>query len=199
MNVDEFLSELYGDELSDMFAGNRNSKEESRIKLLPLMNTGMTYAYAKYKIAYDTVQLMVTADVEDYTISEEDFLAVDAVVNAYGRELEDTEVQILGKQLHFYDPEEAELQVVYKTKPVKFTIAQDDEDVDIVLPDLLIPWLKAYTCHRFFASMKTEEGLLAAANFLNQATVCEQMFMNTNTTNEYTAHTNTKLCSRGFP
>jgi hypothetical protein len=47
--------------------------------------------------------------------------------------------------------------------------------------------------------MKTEEGLLAAANFLGQANVCEQMFVNTNTTNEYTARTNTKLCSRGFP
>lgn len=198
MTVDEFLTELYADELSDMFAGNRNSKEESRAKLFPLMNTGMTYAYAKYKIAYDTEQLNVTADVADYQVQDTDFLAVDAVVNAYGRELEDTEVRILGKSLHFYDPEEAELQIVFKTKPVKFTEAQDDEAVDVALPELLVPWLRAYVCHRFFASMKTEEALAQAANFLSQAQTCEAMFERTNTTNEFTAKTNTKLCSRGF-
>lgn len=198
MTVDEFLSELYGDELSDMFAGNRNAKEDGRVKLLPLMNVGMTYAYAKYKIAYDTEQLLVTADVADYTVQDADFLSVDAVVNAYGRELDDTEVQILGKSLHFYDPEEAELQIVFKTKPEKFTLAQDDEAVDVALPELLIPWLKAYTCYRYFAPMKGEAEQAKALDFFNQAAICEAMFERTNTTREFTPRTNTKLCGRGF-
>jgi hypothetical protein len=88
--------------------------------------------------------------------------------------------------------------VIYKLRHVKYTLAQDDALTLIDLPEMLIPWLKAHVCHRYFASMKTEEALAKAADFLNQTMLCEQVYMNTNTTNEFTAPTNRKMEARGF-
>jgi len=198
MTVDEFLVELYNDELSDVFAGNRNAKVESRPKLLPLINTGMNYAYATYKINFTTTQLVVTADLKAYTLPETDILAITAIYNSYGRELEATEVSILGKELYFPVPDNVELQVEYKTKPTKFTVAQDDTAVQLVLPDLLIPWLRAYVASRYFASMKTDEAVGKSVDFQNQATRHEQIYQMTNTTNEYSSASNNRLGGRGF-
>jgi hypothetical protein len=46
--------------------------------------------------------------------------------------------------------------------------------------------------------MKTESALVKAADFLAQAMLAENIFMQTNTTNEFTAPTNRKIESRGF-
>lgn len=199
MTIEEFLQELYRDELSDMFPGNRmNANVESRPKLLPLMNTAMAYAYAKWKVKYASEMLDVVAGTTEYTLAATDVLAVIELINVYGTEIPQDEYQVLGSTIYFPNPQTQTLEVVYKTKHVKYVEAQDDSLVELDLPEMLVPWLKAYVCHRYFASMKTEGALAKAADFLGQAQMCEQVFMNTNTTNEYTAPTNHKMLSRGF-
>jgi len=198
MTIDEFLQELYGDELSDMFAGNRNSAVESRPKLLPLMNTAMAYAYAKWKIKYSSEMINVVEDTYEYTLVATDLLAVTRLVNVYGLDVSSTDYQVLGQVITFPYPITQQLEVVYQVKHTKYTLAQDDTLTDLVLPDMLVPWLKAYVCHRYFASMKSEAALAKAADFLQQALVCENMFVQTNTTNEFTAPTNSKISVRGF-
>jgi hypothetical protein len=198
MTIDEFLQELYGDELSDHFAGNRNSLVESRPKLLPLLNSSMAYAYSKWKCAFSSEMLDITADVNEYTLEALDVLQVTQLVNVYGLDVPTSDYQVLGQQIYFPYPETQTLEVIYKIKHTKYTIEQDDEAVDLVLPEMLVPWLKAYVCHRYFAPMKTESALLKAADFLAQAMMCENVFVQTNTTNEFTAPTNRKMESRGF-
>lgn len=198
MTIDELLQEMYGDELSDIFAGNRNSLVESRPKLLPLINTAMAYAYSKWKCAYDSEMLTTVEDTNEYTLAATNVLQVTQLVNVYGLDVPQSDYQVLGKTIYFPYPENQELEVVFKTTHVKYTVAQDDEAVTLELPDMLVPWLKAYVCHRYFASMKTESALAKAADFLAQAMVCEQMYVQTNTTNEFTAPTNTKIDARGF-
>jgi hypothetical protein len=199
MTIEEFLQELYGDELSDMFTGNRtNALLESRGKLLPLMNTAMIYAYAKWKIKYDSELVSVVEGTNEYTLAATDVLSVIQIVNVYGLDVPQSEYQVLGQSIYFPYPQTQQLEVVYKVKHTKYTTAQDDALVDLELPDLLGPWLKAYVCHRFFASMKTESAVAKATDFLAQAMMAENMFINTNTTNEFTAVNNEKLSARGF-
>jgi hypothetical protein len=208
MKIEEFLQELYVDELSDMFAGNRNNALEGRPKLLPLMNTAMAYAYAKWKIKYGSYMLDVSADVNEYEIPVSvgtdpnivyyNVLQIVQLVNVYGLDVPQSQWQALERKIYFPYPETQTLEVIYKEPHIKYTVAQDDAMVDLVLPEMLVPWLKAYVCHRYFASQKNEASLAKAADFLGQAMVCEQMFLNTNTTNEFTAPVNEKLSSRGF-
>lgn len=197
MKIEEFLQELYNDELSDMFAGNRNTILESRPKLLPLMNTAMSYAYSKWKVKYDSYMLTLTADVNEYEIPG-NLLQIVELINVYGKELPQSEYQVLGRNIYFPYPEAQTLEVIFKVPHVKYTIAQDDSLTDLELPEMLVPWLKAYVCHRYFASMKNETALAKAADFLVQAQMCEQSFINTNTTNEFTAPVTDKLSARGF-
>lgn len=198
MYVDEFLTELYSDELSDLFVGNRHIPADSRPKLFPLMNTGMMYAYSKWKIKYASEMLSVVEDTNEYTLAATDLLQVSQLINVYGLEVPTSEYQVLGQVIYFPYPETQTLEVVYKVKPTKFTTAQDDETTELELPLMLIPWLKAYVAHRYFASMKTESAVAKAADFLAQAMMCENMFLQTNTTNEFTPDTNGKIESRGF-
>jgi hypothetical protein len=199
MTIEEFLQEMYRDELSDMFPGNRmNANVESRPKLLPLINTAMAYAYAKWKCKYASEMLDVVEGTTEYTLAATDVLAVIELINVYGMEVPQSEYQALGSTIYFPNPQTQTLEVVYKPKHVKYVEAQDDSLVELDLPEMLVPWLKAYVCHRYFASMKTEGALAKAADFLGQAQMCEQAFMNTNTTNEYTAPVNSKMTSRGF-
>lgn len=209
MKIEEFLQELYNDELSDMFAGNRNTVSESRPKLLPLINTAMTYAYAKWKVKYGSYMLTTTADVNEYEIPASEgvlpnptvyynVLQIVEIINVYGKELPQSEYQVLGRKIYFPYPEAQTLEVVFKVPHTKYTVAQDDALTELELPEMLVPWLKAYVCHRYFASMKTEPALAKAADFLSQAQMCEQTFINTNTTNEFTAAVVDKMTSRGF-
>lgn len=198
MTIDELLQEMYGEELSDMFAGNRNAAVESRGKLLPLLNTSMAYAYAKWKVAYSSTMLDVVEGTTEYVLTPTDILQITQLVNVYGQDVPQNEYEVLGQTLYFPFPVTQQLEVVYKTKHVKYSLAQDDAAVVLVLPDMLVPWLKAYTAHRYFASMKTESALAKAADFLSQAMLCENMFVQTNTTNEFTAPTNRKMEARGF-
>lgn len=198
MTIEEFLQELYGDELSDMFAGNRNSAVESRPKLLPLMNTAMIYAYSKWKIKYDSEMLAVVEGTNEYTLAATDVLAIIQLVNVYGLDVPQSEYQVLGQTIYFPYPQTQQIEVIYKVKHTNYTVAQDDALVDLELPDLLVPWLKAYVCHRYFASMKTESAVAKATDFLAQALMAENFFVQTNTTNEFTAPTNAKMFARGF-
>lgn len=198
MTIDEFLQQLYGEELSDMFAGNRNSKIESRPKLIPLINVGLQYAYAKYKLDYDSLLLSVSEGVTEYVLDAEDILQVIQVINVYGQELPSTEYQVLGQRIYFPFPRTQELEVVYKTKPEMLSVTQDDEDTVLELPDALIPWLKAFVCYRYFASMANETGAAKAAHFFTLALAAEEFYVNTNTTNEFTAPTTDKMSARGF-
>ena len=203
MTVDEFLVELYGDELSDMFVGNRNSKIESRGKLFPLMNTAMLYAYATFKIRLATVQLQVLDGTDVYVLLDgltprTDVLAITRVINTYGRELKPDEVTILGQTLTFPNPQTVELQVEYKVKPVRFTEEQDDEDVILDLPDLLVPWMRAFVAARIFMSQKTEEALAKGTHLMTQAKLMENLYTSTNTSNEFTLPDSSKMRLRGF-
>jgi hypothetical protein len=199
MTIEEFLQELYHDELSDMFPANRpNAVIESRSKLFPLMNSAMTYAYAKWKCKYSSEMLEVVEGTNEYTLAATDLLAIIELVNVYGKEVSQSDYQVLGQSIYFPYPQNQTLEVVYKVKHVKYTLAQDDALTALDLPEMLVPWLKAYVCHRYFASMKTEGALAKAADFLSQSMMCEQVFMNTNTTHEFTAPVNMKLYERGF-
>ena len=198
MTLEELFQELYADELSDMFAGNRHNPADSRAKLIPLLNTSMRYAYAKWKCAYDSEMISVVEDTTHYTLVATNVLQITQLVNVYGLDVPQSEYEVLGQEIYFPYPETQTLEVVYKSKHVNWVAAQDDHFVEVVLPDMLIPWLKAYTCHRYFASMKTESALVKAADFLAQAMLCENIFMQTNTTGEFTAPTNRKIESRGF-
>lgn len=206
MNVAEFLLDLANDELSDMFIGNRNNAVENRAKLLPLMNKAMTQAYAKYMIAWSSIQLVVTADTKSYDLTDDaismpnlDPLAVVEVINSYGRVLTPSECRVQGNILYFPNPTDTELQVVFKTKPVRFTVEQEDEEVILDLPELLIPWMSSWVAGRTFISRKDEASVAAGAKMLSLAQTFEDAFTGTNTTNEYTREDNSKLCSRGFP
>jgi len=198
MTIEELLQEMYGEELSDLFVGNRHNPADSRPKLIPLLNTSMAYAYAKWKCAYDSEMLTILEDTNEYTLAATNVLQVTQLVNVYGLDISQDQYQVLGSQIYFPYPENQTVEVVFKTSHAKYTVAQDDSLVDLVLPEMLVPWLKAYTAHRYFASMKTESALVKAADFLAQAMLCENIFMQTNTTNEFTAPTNRKIESRGF-
>lgn len=199
MTLEEFFQELFRDELSDLFPGNRmNANVESRPKLLPLLNTSMAYAYAKWQCKYSSEMLDVVADTTEYTLAATDVLAVVQLINVYGIDVPQSEYQVLGSTIYFPSPQTQTLEVIYKPKHIKYVEAQDDSLVELDLPEMLVPWLKAYVCHRYFASMKTEGALAKAADFLGQAQMAEQVFMNTNTTNEYTAPMNRKFTARGF-
>jgi hypothetical protein len=198
MTIEELLQELYADELSDSFAGNRVNPLEGRAKLLTLLNSAMAYAYAKYKVKYESTMLAVTEDTTTYTLYEPDLLQVTELINVYGLEVPVDEYQVLGSSIYFPYPKTQTLEVVYKTKPTKFTADQTDADVELELPDLLVPWLKAYVCHRYYASMASETGATKAAHFLALATMAEEVYVATNTTGEFTAPTNDKMLARGF-
>lgn len=199
MTIEEFLQELCRDELSDMFPATRpNAIIESRSKLFPLMNSAMTYAYAKWKCKYSSEMLDVLEGTNEYTLAATDLLAIIELVNVYGKEIPQSDYQVLNQSIYFPYPQNQTLEVVYKVKHVKYTLDQDDALTPIDLPEMLVPWLKAYVCHRYFASMKTEAALTKAADFLGQSLLAEQVFMNTNTTHEFTAPVNVKLYERGF-
>lgn len=199
MNMEEFLQELYRDELSDVFSANRaNAAIESRPKLFPLINAAMSYAYAKWKVKYDSEMINVVADTKEYTLAADDVLGIIEIVNVYGLEVPQSEYQVQGKTIYFPDPQTQTLEVVYKVRHTKFTLDQDDQFTEIELPEMLLPWLRAYVCFRYFSGMKTESGQAAAAQFFSHAQLCEANFVNTNTTNEFTAPVNRKMESRGF-
>ena len=199
MTIEEFLQELYRDELSDMFSGNRvNANIESRGRLLPLINIAMAYAYAKWKVKYSSEMLDVVEGTTEYTLAATDVLSVIQIVNVYGIDVPQSEYQVLGSTIYFPIPQTQTVEVIYKPKHVKYVEEQDDAFTELDLPAMLVPWLKAYVCHRYFASMKTEGALAKAADFLVQAQMCEAMFVDTNTTNEFTAPTNRKMAARGF-
>jgi len=199
MTLEEFLQELYADELSDMFPANRpNAVLESRTKLFPLINSAMTYAYSKWKIKYGSEMINVVEGTNEYTLEATDVLSIVQLVNVYGLDVPQSDYQVLDKTIYFPYPQTQTLEVIYKVKHNKFTTAQDDALTVLELPEMLIPWLKAYICHRYFASMKTEAALVKAADFLGQAQTAELVFSNTNTTNEFTAPTNRKIDMRGF-
>lgn len=198
MTIEELLTELFGDELSDMFIGNQHSVNETRGKILPLLNTAMNYAYARWKCKYDSEFINVVEGTHFYTLAGTDILQVTQLVNVYGLDVPTFEYQVLGQEIYFPDPATQTLEVVYKVKHTPYTTAQVDSTVALELPDMLVPWLKAYVSHRYFASMKTEEALQKSADFLAQAMLAENMYVQTNTTNEFTAPANTKLASRGF-
>lgn len=198
MTIEEFLQELYADELSDASVGNYTNILEGRAKLLTLMNAGMTYAYAKWKIKYETTMLDVNENTTSYTLYEPDLLQISQLINVYGLEVPTSSYQVLGSQIYFPYPQNQTLQVVYKVKPTKFTTSQTDSQVDLELPDLLVPWLKAYVCYRYFASMASDIGTAKATHFLALATMAEDQYVQTNTTGEFTAPGNEKLAARGF-
>lgn len=199
MTLEEFLQELFADELSDMFPANRTKATiESRTRLFPLINSAMSYAYSKWKCKYGSEMIDVVESTTDYVLAAEDVLSVIQLINVYGIEVPSSEYQVLGQTIYFPYPRTQTLEVVYKVKHTKYTLDRDDSLVEIELPEMLIPWLKAYVCHRYFASMKSEEALAKSADFLGQAQICELNFVNTNTTNEFTAPTNTKMEARGF-
>ena len=198
MTVDEFLEDLYNDELSDMFIGNRNSKVEPRGKILPLMNKAMLQAYAKYCIKFDTVPLTVVENEYTYVLMQEDVLAILGVLNDQGRMLRTYEVQILGQVLYFPDPAVGNYTVRYKLKPVKFVEEQVDEEVVIELPDLLISWMSSWIGSRMFLSRKDEVSIAKGTELMQLANTFEQDFQITNTTHEYTREDNVKLIARGF-
>jgi hypothetical protein len=199
MTLEEFFQELFRDELSDLFPGNRmNANIESRPKLLPLVNTAMAYAYSKWKVKYASEMLEVVDGTTEYQLAATDILGVIQIVNVYGMDVPQSEYQVLGSKIYFPFPQTQTLEVVYKVKHTKYVEAQDDALVELELPEMLVPWLKAYVCHRYFASMKTEGALAKAADFLVQAQMCENAYMNTNTTQEFTAPVNRKMEARGF-
>jgi hypothetical protein len=198
MNIDEFLQDLYNDELSDMFIGNRNDKEEARPKLLPLMNKAMLQAYAKYNVKFTTVALATNATEQTYLMVEEDILAIMAVIDAEGRELKPHEVKVLGQTLLFACPKEAQYTVRYKVKPTRFIEAQEDEDVELELPDLLVSWMSCWVAARTFLSRKDDTSIAKGVELMTLAGNFEEAFQSTNTTNEYTNPDNSKLQARGF-
>lgn len=199
MTVDEFLSNLYNDELSDLFIGNRNNKMEPRSKLLPIMNVGMLQAYAKYRVVIAAEQLTVIDGVRAYELKTPDVLAITDVTNSYGRSLSfGDEVKILGNILTFPCPKNVVLQVEYKLKPVKFVEDQNDEETPLVLPTLLIPWLSCWVAHRVYKGRKDEGSNAKAAQLLASALDYELVFQQTNTTNEFSSGNSDKLCLKGF-
>lgn len=198
MNVDEFLVDLYNDELSDMFIGNRNSKEEPRAKLLPLMNKAMLQAYAKYNIKIEAYPLAVTSDEHRYTLDIDELLAVLGVVDVYNRTLQAHEVRILGNELYFFEPEQAQFDVLYKVKPVRFVETQVDAETEIELPQMLTPWMSSWVAARTFLSRKDEASIAKGAELMTLANSFEDAYQMTNTTNEYTKPSHSKLQARGF-
>lgn len=198
MTVDEFIKELFAEELSDMFPANRHIPADGRAKILPLMNTAMVHAYAKWKCKFDSEMLSVVADTKQYTLSATNVLQITQLVTAYGIDVPTDQYQVLGSQIYFPSPETRTLEVIFKVTHEKYTLDQDDTGVDIELPAGLIPWMKAYVCHRYFVPMKSEVGIAKAAEFLAQATYCEQHYINTNSSGEFTAPTTWKMVARGF-
>jgi hypothetical protein len=82
---------------------------------------------------------------------------------------------------------------------VRFTEAQDDEAVNIVLPELLLPWMSSWVAGRYFLGQKDEAARAKGAELMQLANMFENTFTGTNTTNEFTREDNSKLCARGFP
>lgn len=198
MSVHEFLTDLYNDELSDLFIGNRNHKEEPRAKLLPIINRGMLQAYAKYRIIVTTEELTVLESQQTYIMSADDVLSVIDVVNSYGRSLTGDEVRISGNVLTFPNPVNTTLQIEYKVKPATYNVGQDDENVGLVLPTLLVPWLSSWVAHRVYRGRKDEASVFKAADLLQQALDYEAIYQNTNTTNEFSPGNSDKLTQKGF-
>ena len=101
MTLEEFFQELFRDELSDLFPGNRmNANVESRPKLLPLINTAMTYAYSKWKIKYASEMLEVVEGTTEYELAATDLLAVIQIVNVYGIDVPQSDYQMLDSQTY---------------------------------------------------------------------------------------------------
>ena len=199
MTIEEFFQELFRDELSDLFPGNRpNANVESRARLIPLLNTAMAYAYSRWKVKYSSEMLEIVEGTTEYELAATDVLAVIQIVNVYGVDISQSEYQVLGSKIVFPFPQTQTVEVIYKVKHVKYVEAQEDHLTELQLPEMLVPWLKAYVAHRYFASMKTEGALVKAADFLLQAQMAENSFMDSNTTQEFTAPTNRKMEARGF-
>jgi len=198
MNVDEFLEDLYNDELSDMFIGNRNSKIEPRAKLLPLMNKAMLQAYAKYNIKSYAVPLTVNTTEQFYPLIEEDVLAIMGVTDESDRLLKTHEVQIIGQILYFPEPAVGNYLVRYKVKPLKFVEEQVDDEVEIELPDMLVSWMSSWVASRMFLSRKDDASIKKGIKLMQLADTFETAFQATNTTNEYTRQDSSKLLLRGF-
>lgn len=197
--VKEFLDQLCDNELSDLFLSGQHNREDCRARLLPLINAGMLYAYAKYKIKMSSTQIMVTEDKSVYPLTETNILSITRVINSYGRELEPHEVQIVGNTLIFPSPKNIELQVEYKVTPMKLTEELPDENVLLELPALLVPWLRSYVAGQYLSPMKTEAAVAKSNDFLAKAALAEQVFVDTNTTHEFTARETDKLSQKGFP
>lgn len=197
-SVHEFLTNLYNDELSDLFIGNQVNYEEPRAKLLPLINTAMLQAYAKYRVIVALEDLTVSRDTRVYALQAENVLAILDVVNSYGRSLSGDEVRILGTTLVIPCPRDVTLQVEYKLKPTKFTVDQDDEEVGLILPTLLVPWLSCWVASKVYMARKDEANQAKAAMLMNSAVEYDYVFQQTNTTNEFSSGNSDKLCLKGF-
>jgi hypothetical protein len=198
MSVHEFLTDLYNDELSDLFIGNRNHKEEPRSKLIPIINRGMLMAYAKYRIIVATEELEVIESQRTYIMSADNVLAVTDVVNGYGRSLTGDEVRISSNVLTFPNPVNTTLQIEYKVQPATYDLGQDDENVGLVLPTLLVPWLSSWVAHRIYRARKDEASVFKAADLLQAAIDYELIYQQTNTTNEFSPGNSDKLTQKGF-
>lgn len=196
--VKEFLDQLCNNELSDLFMSGQANREDARTKLLPLINAGMLYAYAMYKIKLASTQVMIEDGKSMYQLTETNILSITRVLNSYGRELEPHEVQIAGTMLVFPYPRASELQVEYKVTPMKLTTELPDETVVLELPALLIPWLRLYVAGQYLSPMKTEAAVAKSNDFLTKAAVAEQIYVNTNTTHEFTGYDHDRLSIRGF-
>jgi hypothetical protein len=194
----EFLTNLYNDELSDLYIGNQNYPEEARPKLLPIINTAMLQAYAKYRVIVAIEAVELTRGVVVYSLQAENVLAVLDVTNSYGRSLATDEVRILGTSLTFPCPRETTVHVEYKLKPTKFVEDQNDEEVGLILPTLLVPWLSSWVAHRVYRARKDEGSLAKAAELLTAANEYEMIYQQTNTTNEFTSCGNNSFCAKGF-
>lgn len=198
ISVHDFLQELYNDELSDLFIGNRNSSEESREKLLPLIHSGLLYAYAKYRINLKQVGLTTVSSRKTYTLSQSDVLQITNVISETGRELSSRDVQVLNRTLVFTCPKDAKWMVEYKVRPPRMTVDQDDKTVHIILPDLLVVWLKSHVASRIYMAQKNDASMAKGEHLLMQAAMWENLYISANTSNEFTSCDNHKLKARGF-
>lgn len=198
MSVTQFLDELYNDELSDMFIANQNDREDSRDKILPLINTGLRMAYAKYKIKWDSTMLDVLEDTHVYVLPETDILSITDIVNEHGRELTTEEVKVLGKTLTFPCPKTVTLEVIYKVRPTRMIGTQNDNSTFIELPDLLVEWLRSFVAARIYGAQKDENAIAKGKLLEAQAESYEELYIATNTTNEFSSGNNCRLDLRGF-
>lgn len=200
MMLDEFLSDLYGNELSDMNIGNRNSREEPKAKLYPLIVRALNQARAKWRIPeslnWETITL--SADNKYYELAASDVLHIVSVTNPYGRVLEEHEVRLNGSTLYFPCPQVIDLEVEYKQKQERWALDVDESAQAIYLPELLVPWLSSFVAAQYYLGQTDEAKQAKGATLLSLATTYANLFDATNTTNESTNPDTTKLCARGF-